>query len=131
MKVEAWIFFILGLFFIPVVLVYIVMGGEPVGIGGLILGSALCLMIAGYIRISTRKMDDLPEEDDHALISDYPGVQGEFSPWSWWPLPLGLCAALVFFGLAVGYWVSVIGAALGALALIGWVYEYYRGAHAH
>lgn len=131
MKVEYWLFGILGLFFIPVVLVYALMGGEPVGVGALILSSGLALMIAGYLKLTMRKLPERPEDSYEAAIADFAGEQGEFSPHSWWPLPLAACAALVFFGMAVGWWVSVIGAVLSVVALVGWVFEYYRGAHAH
>jgi len=33
----------------------------------------------------------------------------------------------VFLGLAVGLWIAAIGAAIAVVALVGWVYEYYRG----
>ncbi|MFV0459511.1 MAG: cytochrome c oxidase subunit 4 [Actinomycetales bacterium] len=131
MRVEYWVFFIIGLFYIPVTLVYAAMGGEPVGIAALTLSAGLGLMIAAYLRLASRKLPNLPEENPNATVAEYPGEQGEFSPWSWWPLPLAACASLIFFGFAVGYWVSAIGVVLGAVALIGWVYEYYRGAHAH
>jgi hypothetical protein len=29
------------------------------------------------------------------------------------------------------WWLVVIGFGLGALATSGWIYEYYRGEHAH
>jgi hypothetical protein len=110
-KTEYWIFLIVGIFYIPVVIVYTMVGGEPVGIGALTLCAGLGLMIGGYLWLISRKMP--------------------FSPWSWWPLPLAAAAGLFFLGLAVGYWVSFIGAGLGIVAVVGWVFEYYRGAHAH
>lgn len=131
MKVSYWVFLILGLFYIPCALVYAVWAREPVGIAGLTLSVGLGLMIAVYLKLHSRKLTDLPEDNEHAEVSDYSGEQGEFSPWSWWPLPLAASAALVFFGLAVGYWVSAIGVVFGAVCLVGWVFEYYRGAHAH
>ena len=42
-----------------------------------------------------------------------------------------LAAALVFTGLAVGWWLVAIAMVFGAIALVGWVYEFYRGEHAH
>ena len=36
-------------------------------------------------------------------------------------------AALGFLGLAVGFWITFIGVAVVVVALVGWVYEYYRG----
>ena len=44
---------------------------------------------------------------------------------------LAFSAAVVFLGLAVGWWLVIIGVGFGALALIGWVYEYSRGPFAH
>ena len=58
------------------------------------------------------------------------GEFGFFSPYSWWPLWLGLTAALCFLGLAVGWWLFIIGASLGVFAVIGWTFEYFKGEHA-
>jgi hypothetical protein len=44
---------------------------------------------------------------------------------------LAAAGAIVFLGLAVGWWLMYIGIGLGALALVGWAFEYWRGAHAH
>ncbi len=131
MKTEYWIFLIVGIFYIPVVIVYTMVGGEPVGIGALTLCAGLGLMIGGYLWLISRKMPLRPEDDKFGSIEENAGDQGEFSPWSWWPLPLAAAAGLFFLGLAVGYWVSFIGAGLGIVAVVGWVFEYYRGAHAH
>ena len=35
------------------------------------------------------------------------------------------------FGLAIGFWIVYIAAGLALVALVGWVYEYSRGDHAH
>lgn len=131
MRIATNVFFVIGVFFIPVTVVYTAMGGEPVGIGGMALAAGLGLMIAAYLKLSGRSLPPQPEEDEYANVEDHWGEQGEFSPYSWWPLPLAACAALVFLGVAVGYWVSAIGAVFGAVALVGWVFEYYHGAHAH
>jgi hypothetical protein len=56
---------------------------------------------------------------------------GHFSPWSWWPFVIGLSLFLVFLGLAVGVWVTIIGVPLALVALVGWTYEYYRGNFGH
>ena len=66
-----------------------------------------------------------------AEIHEGAGEQGHFSPWSWWPLVLGLACAAGFLGLAVGWWIVFIAVGLAIVALIGWVYEYSRGDHAH
>jgi hypothetical protein len=62
-----------------------------------------------------------------APISAAEGEFGFFSPHSWWPLALAASAAVVFLGLAVGWWLVIIGMCLTPLAIIGWTYEYFRG----
>jgi hypothetical protein len=136
-KIEGRLFLILGIFFAASAVAYAVWGWldsdyiEPVGMSGLILVSGLALMIAFYVMATARRIDDRPEDDPLGNIEEHAGEQGFYSPWSWWPLPVALSAAMIFLGLAVGWWVSIIGAAFGVLALVGWVYEYYRGQHAH
>ena len=64
-------------------------------------------------------------------IEEQAGNYGAFTPYSWWPLWLSLAGSLVFLGVAVGLWVSAFGALVGVWALCGWVFEYYKGEHAH
>ena len=101
---------------------------EWVGTVGLALCAALATLIAFYLRRSyTGQGGELPEDRLDANIDDGEAEQGHFSPWSWWPIILAASAALFFVGLAVGTWVCFIGVGLFAVAIIGWVYEYYRG----
>jgi hypothetical protein len=131
-KVETALFGGGIFFFFPLALVYgLLAEWEPVGTAGLLLTGGLSALVGGYLWMTSRRIDARPEDDPMAGIEEGAGEQGFFSPHSWWPLPLGIASALVFLGLAVGWWVSFLGVAVGAVALIGWVYEYYRGAHAH
>ncbi|NKF33177.1 cytochrome c oxidase subunit 4, partial [Pseudomonas sp. BGM005] len=60
-------------------------------------------------------------------IDDGDPELGDFSPWSWWPLVLAGSAAVFVVGLAVGHFLLPIGLAIFVIAIVGWVYEYYRG----
>ncbi|MFZ5870611.1 MAG: cytochrome c oxidase subunit 4 [Actinomycetota bacterium] len=132
MKIETMLFGSGVFFFGPVGLIYGWLSDwEAVGTAALLLTAGLAALVGGYLWITSRRIDARPEDDPQAEISEGAGEQGMFSPWSWWPLPLALASAIIFAGLAVGWWLFYIGAALGAVALVGWVYEYYRGAHAH
>ena len=137
MRIEYRIFMILGIFFAAAAVAYGVWGWldsrdlEPVGLAGLILVAGLAFMIAFYLMATARRIDPRPEDDPLGKIEEHPGEQGFYSPWSWWPLPLALSGAAIFLGAAVGWWVSIIGVGFGVIALVGWVYEYYRGQHAH
>jgi Cytochrome c oxidase subunit IV len=133
MKVESWLFGAGAFFFLPLAIVYglVTRWREPLGVTGLLLTGGLALMIGVYLLITSRRISPRPEDDPLGEIAEGAGELGTFSPYSWSPLWLGASCALIFAGLAVGVWLALIGVGLGAIALILWVFEYYRGEHAH
>ena len=132
MKLETKLFLYGVLFFIPVGLIYGVWSdGEAVGMLGIPLVGGMVGMIGAYFALLSRRIDPRPEDDEHGEIEQGAGDQGVYSPWSWWPLAIGVAAAVTFLGMAVGFWLSGIGVILGIIALVGWVFEYSRGQHAH
>jgi len=132
MKVEFRLFALIGVFFVVVGLIYgfFTKWDEPVGPFGLLLCAGLSALIAFYLWWTGRKLDPRPEDDPMALISVAEGEYGFFSPHSWWPLALGASSAMVFLGLAVGWWLFIIGMCFATLATVGWTYEYFRGENA-
>lgn len=70
---------------------------------------------------------ELPEDRNDGNIDDGDPELGHFSPWSWWPMILGGAVAIFALGLSVGFWICAIAVPIGAIALVGWVFEYYRG----
>lgn len=133
MKIESWIFGGLAIFFVPVGVVYglVTHWTEPVGFLALWLVGALAGMIGFYLGYTGRRVGTRPEDRRDAEIHEGAGEQGHFSPWSWWPMTLGLSAAGGFLGLAIGWWILFVSAGLALVALVGWVFEYSRGDHAH
>ena len=132
MKVEFRLFLAGSVFFILIGLVYgmVTHWQEPVGPFGLLLCGGVTALIGFYIWETGRKLDPRPEDDPTALISAAEGEYGFFSPYSWWPLAVAGSGAVLFLGLAVGWWLVIIGAFLSAFAVIGWTFEYFRGEHA-
>lgn len=85
-------------------------------------------LIAFYVqRVHKAQGGELPEDTPTADIDDGDPEIGEFSPWSWWPIVLAFSAGIAIIGLAVGTWMVPIGLAVFVVAIVGWVYEYYRG----
>jgi hypothetical protein len=131
-KIETMLFGSGLFFFAPVGIIYgLLTDWEAVGATALLLTAGLSALVGSYLWVTARRIDERPEDDPQAEIAEGAGEQGMFSPWSWWPLPVAAAAATCFLGLAIGWWLFYIGAVFGALSLVGWVYEYYRGAHAH
>ncbi|WP_210481648.1 cytochrome c oxidase subunit 4 [Naasia sp. SYSU D00948] len=101
---------------------------EWAGTTALLLTGVLAVFVAFFLWRSHRAQGgELPEDRLDANIDDGDPELGFFSPWSWWPIGLAASAALVFLGLAAGYWIAFVGVALFLVMIVGWVYEYYRG----
>jgi hypothetical protein len=105
-------------------------GLEYVGVMTLTLTGLLGLMIAWYLWMTRRRLDVDPSDDPLGDVEEIQGEYGFFSPYSWQPLFLGAAAATCFLGLAVGWWLFIIGVAFAVPALVGWTFEYWKGHHA-
>ncbi len=134
MKTNVGLFWILAGFFFAGWLTYVLWSwleyGTPemVGTVAILLSAALAGFIAFYLgRAYKAQGGELPEDRDDANIEDGDSEIGYYSPWSWWPMILAGSLALTFLGLAIGVWIAFIGVPLVVIALVGWVYEYYRG----
>jgi hypothetical protein len=104
---------------------------EPIGTAAMGLLVILSVFIAYYLYSGMKRSATLPEDRNEGNIEDESGEMGFYSPWSWWPFALGLALALLFAGLAVGSWVIFIAIPFALVAVIGFVFEYDRYAHAH
>ena len=138
MKAETWIFASCTVFLVIVTPAYwfITSGGDSgadwTGTSALTMTTLLTGMVTLYLGFHAKKMDPRPEDRKDAEIVDGAGELGFFPPYSWWPLWCACALAVMVFGVAVyAWWLFIIGGVLGALALSGLVFEYYRGEHAH
>lgn len=131
MKHEAWIFGLSTIFFVIVSPAYWLITGDWTGTSALVMTTLLVAMITLYLGFHAARMDPRPEDRKDAEIADGAGELGFFPPYSWWPLWCGACLAVMVLGVVIGWWLFIIGVMLGAVALSGWIFEYYRGVHAH
>jgi Cytochrome c oxidase subunit IV len=132
MKVESWIFGISTAFFVVVSPAYWLIAGDWTGTSALVMTTLLMAMVTLYLGFHAGKMEPRPEDLKDAEIADGAGELGFFPPYSWWPLWCAASLGVMVYGVAIGaWWLLIIGAGLGAVALTGWVFEYYRGEHAH
>lgn len=140
MKTNINLWWILSAFFLLITGVYtgwniIEHSGRPwyhaiewVGTVALLFTMFMSLMIGFYVdRVHRAQGGELPEDSLTADIDDGDPEIGEFSPWSWWPLVLAFSASLGILGLAVGTFLLPIGFGVFLVAIVGWVFEYYRG----
>ncbi len=131
MTVE-WRLFVAGfVFFSLSALLYGLWAGEPAGTTALTLTAGLAALVGFYTWATSRRVGERPEDRADAQIDEAQGEYGFFSPHSWWPLPTAASAATIAAGIIFGWWLVILGIGIMAFSLIGMVFEYYRGDHAH
>ena len=131
MKFEGGLFIGCAIFFGVVDVIYWFLSKEVTGTTALALAVALALLTGFYLLFTGRRLPLRPEDAPDGEIEEGTGELGFFSPHSWWPLYVGLAAALAAFGVAIGWWLFLIGLLALFLTVIGFVFEYYRGVWAH
>ena len=140
MKAEAWVFGGCTIFLVLVTPAYWLItdasgqtdGGDWTGTSALAMTTLLTLMVTIFLGFHAQKMDPRPEDRKDAEIADGAGELGFFPPYSWWPLWCALTLSTCVFAVAMStWWLFIIGSILGMITLSGWIFEYYRGEHAH
>ena len=134
MKSETWIFGLCTVFFLVVTPAYWFISGDHTGTTALFMTFLLVGLITFYLGFHARKITasgGRPEDRKDGEIAEGAGELGFFPPYSWWPLWCAMCLAVMALGVAVGWWLFIIGMVFGAIALCGLIFEYYRGEHAH
>lgn len=104
---------------------------EIIGTAALAMLSVMSVFLGFYLKKSHKGQGVVPEDRLDGNIEDGESELGFFAPWSWWPFFLGLFGSICFAALAVGWWLFFIGLPLALVALIGFVFEFSRGQHAH
>jgi hypothetical protein len=131
MKFEGGLFIGCAIFFGVVDVIYWFLSKEVTGTTALALAVALAFLTGFYLLFTGRRLPPRPEDNVAGEIEEGTGELGFFSPHSWWPLYVGLAAAISAFGVAIGWWLFLIGLLALFLTVIGFVFEYYRGVWAH
>ena len=132
MKAEAWVFGITAIFVAVVAPAYWFLTEDPTGTSALVMTALLFGMVTLYLGFHATRMDPRPEDRKEGEIADGAGELGFFPPYSWWPLWCALALGVIVYGTALGeWWLVIIGFVVGAVVLCGFIFEYYRGEHAH
>ncbi len=132
MKVEAYLFLGCAAFFGGSDLVYWYFSHDPTGTTALALAVCLAFLSGFYLLFTGRRLPTIrPEDNPQGEVDEGVGELGFFSPHSWWPLFVGVAAAVAALGMAIGWWLFLIGALATLLSVVGFVFEYYRGDYAH
>src|ERR1700722_18368020 len=131
MKFEGSLFIGCAIFFGGADIVYWYFSKDPTGTTALALAVGLAFLIGFYLLFTGRRLPERPEDNPEGQIEEGTGELGFFSPHSWWPLIVGLSSAVAALGVALGWWLFLVGMLFVVLSVIGFVFEYYRGEFAH
>ena len=131
MKIEGALFAMGAVFYAVVAAIYWYFSRDQIGTTALALTGALAFLVAFYSLYTAKRVYPRPEDRLDAEVDEADPEYGFFSPHSWWPLILGFSTMIIVFGLIFAVWLIVLGVFVLFIALIGWMFEYYRGAFAH
>ncbi len=131
MKIEGLLFGLAFIFYTIIAGIYWYVSGDEVGTTALALTGALTFLVSFYALYTSKRVYPRPEDRLDAEIEEADPEYGFYSPHSWWPLAVALATGAVVLGLIFAVWLIVLGVATLLLALIGWLFEYYRGEFAH
>jgi len=126
-KVEGRIFALGAIFFLAVSGIYWYFSRDPIGTTALAMSGGLAIIVAFYVLYTAKRVFPRPEDRFEAEIDEADPEYGFFSPHSWWPLMVGFGAFVTAIGLIFAVWMIVLGVVVLMLAIIGWMFEYYRG----
>ncbi len=127
MKANWKLFTGLAVFYAIMACVYYWVGGETVGITGMILAACLAAMVGFYVWFTQKRIGfDIPSDDLQGEIADDAGELGFYSPHSWWPLPVALSSCVTGLGLIIGWWLTLIGVGALLISIFGFVTEYEK-----
>jgi hypothetical protein len=127
MKANWKLFSGLAVFYAIMAFVYYWVGGETVGITGMILAACLAAMVGFYVWFTQKRIGfDIPSDDLDGEIADDAGELGFYSPHSWWPLPVAFSATMAGLGLIIGWWLTIIAIAALLVSIVGFVTEYEK-----
>ena len=131
MRIEGGLFALGAVFYLAIAGIYWYFSRDVIGTTALALTGALAFLVAFYALYTSKRVYPRPEDRLNGDIEEADPEYGFFSPHSWWPLAVGLSAAIIGVGLIFAVWIIVLGVFLLFMSLFGWMFEYYRGEFAH
>ncbi|WP_159942189.1 MULTISPECIES: cytochrome c oxidase subunit 4 [unclassified Nocardiopsis] len=141
MKTQAYLFMGVSTFFGLAAALYVFWSYQDTGTiewtgtTALVVAIGFGWMVGFWIWQAARRSEHFhglpPEERLDGEIQENAGEYGFFSPHSWWPLFVALAVAFTAVGVAIGWWMVIIGAFAIILTAIGWIFEYYRKEFQH
>ena len=124
MRLEGRLFAGLALFLGVVALVYWLLSHEVTGTTVLTVGFLMSSLVAFFYYVQYRRGGPRPQDRGDGEITDTAGPLGFFPPRSGWPAAVAVGLTVLALGVVFGVWLALIGFALVAGAVVGFVFQY-------
>lgn len=112
MKTETILWTGVVVFFVVIGALYLVVGGEPVGVTVLLTSAAVGGLIAGWTWDWGRRHGPRAEDRADADAADSTGVVGIYPTESLRPFALAVGVTALALGIPLGSWMSMVGLAI-------------------
>lgn len=124
MKVEAYLFGVMALFFAVTGAVYAWYALEPAGTAALTVSCLMSALIALYCVRQRRRGGARLQDRKDVPVHEGTGALDFFPPHSYAPVLSALGTALIAAGVIYGVWLAAIGLGVLAPGIAGFVFEF-------
>ncbi|GAA1925136.1 cytochrome c oxidase subunit 4 [Streptantibioticus ferralitis] len=124
MKVEAYLFTGVSLFFFVTDIIYAWLSGDPTGTAVLTVAFIMAALIAFFCAMNQRRKGTRPEDRRDGDVRDRAGLLDFFPPQSAYPPLTALGFALGALGVVFGLWLFLLGIGILATGILGFAFEF-------
>lgn len=127
MKIEAWLFVGVAVFFAVTTAVYAPFARDPAGTAAMAVACLMAALIAFFLAVQHRRRGGRPEDRGEGEIHERAGPLDFFPAGSLWPPVTALGLTVMGTGVVVGLWLFLIGTGITAAGVFGFVFQYAGG----
>ena len=109
MRVEGYVFAIIGVFAVIVDVIYWIYSKDPTGTAALALTAGMGFLVGFYLLFTGKRIGMRPSDLAHAEVADGAGELGHFTPGSYYPFFIAASATVLVSGFIFGIWLCFIG----------------------
>lgn len=124
MKIEAYLFAGVALFFLVTDVLYAVWSKEPGGTAVLTVAFLMSSLVTYFFAGTYRRKGTRPEDRKEAEIRENVGFRGFFPPRSAYPVLTAAGSAVVAVGVVYGLWLVVLGLGVLLAGVFGFVFQF-------
>jgi len=123
MRVEGYVFSIVGVFAVIVDIIYWIYSHDPTGTAALALTAGMGFLVGFYLLFTGKRIGMRPSDLADAEVADGAGELGHFTPGSYYPFFIAASATVTVSGFIFGIWLCFLGGLLTVFFVICLVFE--------